>query len=687
MKLVKVEADGGVETLRFSDNESSDEDVVVDGHAAEVFEVNHSGSSQDIFGGDTVDISKGDTVDISGENTVDISGGDTVDIDGKSVDEETNVEVDTAAEAVRGLTAEEEKRKGKGKGKGGKEKEGKSDEKGEEDVGEEERGGKEVGEEEVQEEEAGEVEVVEEYTAEQMEQKASEESQALVGLEEEETRRKREEKEESPLFSQLDFDPNTLEVFQGSQVDSQKKRMTKEELMEMSQNASEIEGMSSGKALEYLNEKASQKSSNGSVLGYIADLDCVNNTLVGIQGVVGNDDGGFKLSLMPPMSSSDLAKKSKSSQESVSVDSQVTSSSDVQMITQVEQSNGKRVREEGSRQEKVAKKNKNWKITEVYGLSISPTSPMEKLELPPPYKPVLLAPSSNTSTVTSSSSLTKPSTDGSLSTKPSSSSSSMSSSSSSSSSSSKKPLFRPQGSSSSNLAFVQEPDFMADIPMIQGRKELTTILPDSSVLRDPMKNITNKENVVPSTSSAAKKQATLTKHVKHTFSQIPKVKKSTAILGNYRSRIPSRLRHRCCAVCLKIFQNNTSRNAYSLHAHIQNSHCPFIKANVTNQIGSSRRCFICFELFDDHKHINDDIIQHFSDYNHPVRCPHCSIVVNFNSLFDHMVKETYEMFRDGINCVRCRMAFYDASQFYNHLNQKHDIRKPNWAHFNRYIGN
>ena len=43
----------------------------------------------------------------------------------------------------------------------------------------------------MQEEEAGEVEVEEEYTAEQMEQKASEESQALVGLEEEETRRKR----------------------------------------------------------------------------------------------------------------------------------------------------------------------------------------------------------------------------------------------------------------------------------------------------------------------------------------------------------------------------------------------------------------------------------------------------------------------------------------------------------------
>ena len=164
---------------------------------------------------------------------------------------------------------------------------------------------------------------------------------------------------------------------------------------------------------------------------------------------------------------------------------------------------------------------------------------------------------------------------------------------------------------------------MCDIPMIVGRKPLEPILPNSSQLRDPMKSFASavKENVAPST--AAKKQTTLEKHVRHSFTDpIPKIKKSTAILGNYRASVPSRLRHRICPCCLRIFKNKLSQNGVDTpHAHMQTSQCPFIKANMTNQIGTSHRCHICFEVFTQNKSVNNTIIQHFADFDHPINCP------------------------------------------------------------------
>ena len=766
-KMVKIEPIE--ETLRFSDEDTTDEELGDDDDVidADAPTNDRAISMEDVVGhADHVDVVD-ESLDIVVEANVDaVSANQSSKACGEKKES-------SAAEAVKGLMAEEERRNGEGKGSGEKEEEGKADE-------EEGEGGAQeevANEEEVEEEVVSEGEMREEKGEEgglvedsQFDAEKMEQSQALMGLEEEEARRERLKEQDSPVFSQLDFDSDFEEVAvetseviaienpkadikanskadskaeskaeskahskahseaeskahskvhseahskvhseanskvhskahseanseahseANSKADSKaesfkvpkvphpdvlrkKAGVTKKQLKQMSKNASEIDGMEEEEALDFLDNSPTESFPDGSFPAYVADLDRERNTIEAVNvGVVGDsDDGGFRLALMPPTTSSDLVKISTSLRPD---DSQVSSSSTVEVSTHPEQGKGKRVREESTKKDETNKKAKSWELTEVSGFTVeTASSTMPGVEFDSStHKQVIITPS----TKTSSSSATKLSSSGSSSSKPS----------SSGSSSSKAPLFRPIMSSKLDLAPTEEPDFMDDIPMIGERKELTTILPNSSQLRDPMK-FQGKENATPSTSSAAKKQTTLAKHLKHQFNDIPKVKKSTAVLGNYRTCVPSRLRHRCCAVCLRIFKNKLCQNSFDTpYAHIQNSHCSFIKANMTNQIGSTKTCHICFQLFDTHKHLNDDIIQHFADHDHPVRCPHCSLVVNFNSLFEHMVRETYELFKNGIHCARCRTAFYDVGPFYSHLKKTHDIHRPNWAHFNRYV--
>ena len=228
---------------------------------------------------------------------------------------------------------------------------------------------------------------------------------------------------------------------------------------------------------------------------------------------------------------------------------------------------------------------------------------------------------------------------------------------------------------------------MDEIPALVAKKTPATILPHSSQLRDPMKSFSSavKENI-PATQAATKKQTTLTQHIKHTFAPMPKVKKSTAVLGNFKDCLPSRIRHRVCPLCLRIFKNKMSYMGIDTPcAHIQNSSCPFVKMNFTNQIGVSKRCFICFELFTDGKLFNENVIEHFSNYNHPVRCSFCSEVMEFNSLYEHLVKKSYALYEQGITCNKCKVTFNNVQSFFSHFSKAHGISKPNVAHLNKMI--
>ena len=228
---------------------------------------------------------------------------------------------------------------------------------------------------------------------------------------------------------------------------------------------------------------------------------------------------------------------------------------------------------------------------------------------------------------------------------------------------------------------------MADIPAIIGGKKKKDskelILPSSKLLQDPMKNVALKENIPP----PKKKQSSLAKHVKHGFA-LPAVKKAPAVLGNFRDVLPSKMRHRACPLCTKIFSNKTSCKSFETPStHIVSSACHFIKANFQNQIGHGKICHICLERFPPSKTLNETILNHFLEFNHDVRCPFCNKIMPFNQYYEHLVQKSHRLFDEGVHCTRCRHTFCSPVTFWNHFSEIHQVKRPNWMHFNRHLPN
>ena len=262
---------------------------------------------------------------------------------------------------------------------------------------------------------------------------------------------------------------------------------------------------------------------------------------------------------------------------------------------------------------------------------------------------------------------------------------------------------------SSNMASLH-----ASLPPLDGRKasatttRLTTQLPPSKTLKDPLSGrkkenrvlhvpplptltdpITGrkKENKVIHVPPLPTNQSLITPHTVHQFREkIPEVKKkSKKNVGKFQNKLPSKLRHRACCFCFKVFPSKASKNpnGFSPHLHIITSQCPFIRANCLNVVNKGV-CYACFEKFQPHKLINEDIVNHFEMTDHDVICHLCRKIVPFSRIYDHLLDEMFQYFKSGVACTRCDKNFNCCESWVEHIKTDH-VASPNLAHFNRYL--
>lgn len=270
---------------------------------------------------------------------------------------------------------------------------------------------------------------------------------------------------------------------------------------------------------------------------------------------------------------------------------------------------------------------------------------------------------------------------------------------------------------SSNMASLH-----ASLPPLDGGKasttttRLTTQLPPSKTLKDPLSGrkkenrvihnpplptltdpITGrkKENKVIHVPPLPTNQSLITPHTVHQFKQkesgnlqlkVPEVKKkSKKNVGKFQNKLPSKLRHRACCFCFKVFPSKASKNpnGFSPHLHIITSQCPFIRANCLNVVNKGV-CYACFEKFQPHKLINEDIVNHFEMTDHDVICHLCRKIVPFSRIYDHLLDEMFQYFKSGVACTRCDKNFNCCESWVQHIKTDH-VSSPNLAHFNRFL--
>ena len=229
------------------------------------------------------------------------------------------------------------------------------------------------------------------------------------------------------------------------------------------------------------------------------------------------------------------------------------------------------------------------------------------------------------------------------------------------------------------------------LPPLAGEKRALPSVNELPLMPGKIKE--NKVIHVPPT--PAKHQSSITAHTVHQFKpmetggskfKVPAVVKvPTKNLGKFSNKLPKRMKHRACTLCLKVYPSKASRNPGGLtpHLHVITSECPFVRANVVNVVNNSV-CYGCFERFEFTKSVNEDVVSHFEMTDHDVICHLCRQVMPYSRVYSHLVEKFYGHYESGVACNRCSKSFFNCQAWVEHIKTDH-ISKPNLAHFNRYL--
>ena len=226
------------------------------------------------------------------------------------------------------------------------------------------------------------------------------------------------------------------------------------------------------------------------------------------------------------------------------------------------------------------------------------------------------------------------------------------------------------------------------------RAPLENQLPPSETLKDPMSG-KKKENRANHGQSFSK-QSSITSHTIHQFKpastsvakfQVPEVVKlHQKNVGKFRNKLPKKIKHRVCCLCMKVYPSKASRNPGGLspYLHVITSECPFVRANCATIVAKST-CYGCFLYFESNKTINEDVVTHLEEANHDVICFLCRAVMPFSEMYDHLIQKFYSYYESGTACSRCDGIFYTCLSWVNHIKTEHHILVPNLAHYNRFL--
>lgn len=215
------------------------------------------------------------------------------------------------------------------------------------------------------------------------------------------------------------------------------------------------------------------------------------------------------------------------------------------------------------------------------------------------------------------------------------------------------------------------------------------------------KNGRNKENKVIHVPPVPNHQSTITAHTVHQFKpadngslkfKVPELMKNPQKnhpqknVGKYTNKLPTKMRHRACTFCLRLYPSKTSRipNGLTPYLHVITSECPFVRQNCMNTV-EKLVCYGCFESFDMNKCINEDILSHIEMNDHDVICHICRQVMPYSEMYGHLVLKYYSYFEAGVTCTRCDRSFQSCKSWVQHIKTVHSISSPNMAHFNRFL--
>ena len=192
------------------------------------------------------------------------------------------------------------------------------------------------------------------------------------------------------------------------------------------------------------------------------------------------------------------------------------------------------------------------------------------------------------------------------------------------------------------------------------------------------------------------KQSAITNHTVHQFKptentvlkfKVPVVvKPHQKNVGKFQNKLPKKIKHRVCCLCMKVYPSKASRNPNGLspYLHVITSECPFVRANCATIVAKSV-CYGCFHHFESNKTINEDVVTHLEEANHNVICFLCCAVIPFSEMYDHLVQKFYSYYKPGTACTRCDNTFYTCPTWVNHIKTEHSILVPNLAHFNKHL--
>ena len=192
------------------------------------------------------------------------------------------------------------------------------------------------------------------------------------------------------------------------------------------------------------------------------------------------------------------------------------------------------------------------------------------------------------------------------------------------------------------------------------------------------------------------KQSAITNHTVHQFkpaeNSVSKFKVPAVVkphqknVGKFQNKLPKKIKHRVCCLCMKVYPSKASRNPNGLspYLHVITSECPFVRANCATIVAKSV-CYGCFHHFESNKTINEDVVTHLEEANHDVVCFLWRAVIPFSEMYDHLVEKFYSYYKPGTACTRCDNIFYTCPTWVNHIKTEHSILVPNLANFNKHL--